>query len=148
MHYRIRYIQVKYQLNRDKRFVKTLNTKKKLNCINLQLPIAIFKNRPFQICSIVKHTCISIFSTIRLVDQSKLCTQIYLQKFANCINLQLAIRISKNHAFWTCTTSSRTFRPILRSIGLLDNELPRKEIISTYYRRTDGRTDRRRARQQ
>ena len=113
------------------------------SCINLQLPIAIFKNRPFQTCIIVKRTCISIFSKIGLGDQSKLCTQIYLQKFANCINLQLAIRISKNHAFRTCTTPSRTFRPILRSIGLLDNELPPKEIISTDDRRTDGRTDRR-----
>ena len=95
MHYRIRYMQVKYQLNRDKRFVKTVNTKNKLNCINLQLPIAIFKNRPFPTCIILKHTCILIFSKIGLVDQSKLCTQIYLQKFAICINLQLAIRISK-----------------------------------------------------
>ena len=156
MHYRIRYMHVKYQLNQDKRFVKTVNTKNKLNCMNLQLPIAIFKNRPFQTWIIVKCTCISIFSKIGLVDQSKLCTQIYLQKFANCINLQLAIRISKNHVFRTCTTPSRTFRPILRSIGLLDNELPRKEVITTDDRRTDrqpdGRTDvqtdRRRARQQ
>ena len=117
----LRYMQVKYQLNRDKRLVKTVSTKNKLDCINLQLPIAIFKNRPFQTCIIVKGTCISIFSKIGLVDQSKLCTQIYLQ---------LAIRISKNHAFRTCTTPSRTFRSILRSIGRLDNELPRKEIIS------------------
>ena len=141
MHYRIRYMHVKYQLNRDKRFVKTVNTKNKLNCMNLQLQIAIFKDWPFQTCIIVKRTCISIFSKIGLVDQSKLCTQIYLQKFANCINLQLTIRILKNHDFRTCTTPSRTFRPILRSIGLLDNELPRKEIISTYDRRTDRRTD-------
>ena len=96
------------------------------SCIKLQLPIAIFKNRPFQTCIIVKRTCISIFSKIGLVDQSKLCTQIYLQKFTNCINLQLAIRILKNLAFMTCTTPSRTFRPILSSIGLLDNELPRQ----------------------
>ena len=95
------------------------------------------------------------------IDQSKPCTQSYLQKivscinmqlairiskpnffiFANCIDLQLAIRISKNHTFRTCTTPSRTFRPILRLIGLLDNELPRKEIISTDDRRTDGQTD-------
>ena len=142
MHYRRRYMQVKYQLKRDKRFVKTVNTKNKLNFINLQLPIATFKNRPFQTCIIVKRTCISIFSKIGLVDQSKLCTQIYLQKFASCINLQLAIRISKNHAFLTCTTPSWTFRPILRSIGQLDNELPRKEIISTDDRGTDRRTDR------
>ena len=97
-------------------------------------------------------TCISIFSKIGLVDLSKPCTQVYLQIFANCIDLQLAIRISKNHTFRTCTTPSRTFRPILSSIGLLGNELPRKEIISTDDRRTDGqtdgRTDRRRARQQ
>ena len=125
--------------------------------------IFFFKNRHFQSCIIVKRTCISIFSKIGLVDQSKTCTQIYLQKFLNCNNLQLAIRILKNHAYRTCTTPSRTFRPILSSIGLLDNELPRKEIISTdgqtdrrtdgqtdrrTDRQTDGRTDRRRARQQ
>ena len=95
-----------------------------------------FLNLLFQTCIIVKRTCISIFSKIGLVDQSKLCTQIYLQKFLNCINLQLAIRTLKNHAFRTCTTPLRTFTPILRSIGLLDIEIPRKEIIST-----DGRTD-------
>ena len=65
---------------------------------------------------------------------------VHTSLFANCVNLQLAIRVSKNHAFRTCTTPSRTFRPILSSIGPLDNELPRKEIIST-----DGRTDRRRS---
>ena len=68
---------------------------------------------------------------------------IYLQKFANCINLQLAIRILKNHAFRKCTTPSQTFRPSLRSIGLLDNELPQKENISTDDRRRNGRTNRR-----
>ena len=114
--------------------------KKIASCINLQLRIIIFQNRLFQTCIIVKRTCTSIFSKIGLVDQSKPCTQIYLQKIANCINLQLAIIISKNQAFRTCTTPSRTFRPILSSIGLLGNELPRKEIISTDGR-TDGQTD-------
>ena len=80
------------------------------------------------------------FQQNRVSRSVKTCTQVYLQIFANCINLQLTIRISKNHAFRTCTTHSRTFRPILSSIGLLDNELPRKEIISTDGR-TDGRTD-------
>ena len=44
--------------------------------------IIMFKNRLFLTCIIVKRTCtcISIFSKIELVDQSKLCTQIYLQK--------------------------------------------------------------------
>ena len=62
------------------------------------------------------------------------------QKIANCINLQLAIRISKNHALHTCTTPYRTFRPNLGSIGQLDIRLPRKDII---YKdgRTDGQTD-------
>ena len=137
---------INFQQNRANRSVITVHTnvfaKKIASYINLQLPIAIFKDRPFQTCIIVKRTCISIFSKIGLVDQSKLCTQIYFQKFANCINLQLAIRSSKNHAFRICTTPSRTFRLILRSIGLLDNELPRKEIISTDDRRTDGQTSR------
>ena len=88
MYYHIRCMHVKYPLNRDNRFDKTVITK----------------------------------------------------KYLNCINLQLAVRILKNHAFRTRTTPSRTFRPILRSIGLLDNELPQKEIIST--------DDRHRARQQ
>ena len=72
---------------------------------------------------------------------------VHTSLFANIcklLNLQLAIRISKNHAFRTCTTPSRTFRPILSSIGLLGNELPRKKLFP----QTDRRTDRRRARQQ
>ena len=116
-----------------------------VSCINMQHTIRISKPNFFQTCIIGQRTCISIFSKIGLVYiyLSKQCTQVYLQIFANCRNLQLAIRISNNHAIRTCTTPLRTFRPILSSIGLLDNELPRKEIIST-----DGRTDRRRARQQ
>ena len=109
MHQRETYMHINFQQTRVSRSVKIMHTNlfaKIASCINLQLPIAIFKNRPFQTCIIVKRTCrpISIFSKIRLVDQSKPCTQIYLQKFANCINLQLAIRISKNHAIPACTT--------------------------------------------
>ena len=114
-------------------------SQKIVSCINLQVPIDFFFNRLFQTCIIVKRACITIFSTIGLVDQSKPCTQIYLQKILICINLQLAIRILKNQAFRTCTAPSRTFRPVLRSIGLLDIEIPRKEIISTDDRRTDRR---------
>ena len=62
-------------------------------------------------------------------------TSLFAKKIANCINLQLAIRISKNHAFRTCTTPLRTFMLILRSIGLLYIEIPRKEFISTHDRR-------------
>ena len=56
---------------------------------------------------------------------------VHTSLFANCINLHIAIRISKNHAFLTCTTPLRIFILILRLIGLLDIEIPRKEIIST-----------------
>ena len=62
------------------------------------------KKKLFQTCIIVQRTCIAIFSRIGLVDQSKPCTQIYLQKIAYCTNMQLAIQISKNHACRTCTT--------------------------------------------
>ena len=139
---------INFQQNRANRSVITVHTNvfaknRKLHEF-ATTNIFFFKNRHFQTCIIVKRTCTSIFSKIGLVDLSKPCTQIYLQIFANCINLQLAIRILKNHAFRTCTTPSRTFRPILSSIGLLGNELPRKEIISTDGRtdgQTDGRTD-------
>ena len=67
---------------------------------------------------------------------------VHTNLFAKNRKLQLAI--SKNHAFRTDTTPSPTFRPNLRSIGLLDIKLPRKEIIST----DDRRTDRRRVGQQ
>ena len=120
MHYRIRYMQVKYQLNRDKRFVKNVNTKNKLNCINLHLPIAIFKNRCFQTCIIVKRTCISIFSKIGLVDQPKLHTNLFAKNKLNCINLHLPIAIFKNRCFQTCIIVKRTCISIFSKIGLVD----------------------------
>ena len=76
-------------------------------------------------------TCISIFSKIRLVDQSKPCTQIYLQIIINCINLQLAIRISRNHSFQTWITQFSRSKPILRSIDSIDLLEPRSKVIST-----------------
>ena len=72
-------------------------------------------------------TCISIFSKIRLVDQSKPCTQIYLQIIINCINLQLATRISRNHSFQTRITQFSRSKPILRS----NDSEPRSKVIST-----------------
>ena len=131
MHYRIRYMQVKCQLNRDKRFVKTMNTKNKLN---LQLPIAIFKNWPFQTCIIVKRTCISIFSKIGLVDQSKLCTQIYLQKFASCNSNFEKSRLSDMH--YPLTDIHAHFE-INRPVRYRNTAK-----INYFHRRTDGQTSR------
>ena len=76
-------------------------------------------------------TCISIFSKIMLVDQSKPCTQIYLQIIVNCIKLQLAIWISRNHSFQTWITQFSRSKPILRSIDSLDLLEPRSKVIST-----------------
>ena len=79
---------INFQQNRANRSVITVHTnvfaKKKASCMNLQLPIKFLKNRLFQTCIIVKRTCLSIFSKIGLVDQSKPCTQVYLEKFATC----------------------------------------------------------------
>ena len=60
---------------------------------------------------------------------------VHTNLFAKICNLQLEFRniTPFGHAL---PQPSRTFRPILRSIGLLNNELPRKNIIYT-----DGRTD-------
>ena len=91
MHYRIRYMYVIYRLNRNNRFVKTVITKKNLNCINSQL----------------------------------------------------AIRISEPNFFQTCISPPLIDRPNLRSIGLLVIVQPRSKDISTDDGRTDRRTDRR-----
>ena len=64
----------------------------------MQLPIVIFKNRLFQTCIIVKHTCVSFFSKIGLVDQSKPCTQIYLQKKSEFIQLEFGKTTPYRHA--------------------------------------------------
>ena len=117
------------------------NSQKNSRLHKFATTIRYFKNRLFQTCIIVKRTGLLIYSKIGLVDRSKSCTQIYLQKILICINLQLAIRISENHVFRTCTDPSRTFRPIFRSIGRLDIKIPQKEIISADDRRTDRRTD-------
>ena len=97
-----------------------------------------------KLLSDMHHRITYLYTNFQQNRVSRSVKTVHTSLFANCINLQLAIRILKNHALQTCTTPSRTFRPILSSIGLLGNELPRKEIISTdgrTDRRTDGRTD-------
>ena len=66
---------INFQQNQVKTQVMTVHTslfaKKIASHINLQLPIIIFKNQLFRTCTIVKRTCISIFSKIGFVDRSK-----------------------------------------------------------------------------
>ena len=81
MHHHKTYMYIHFQQNWVNRSVITVRTNLFANitsCINLQLPMVIFKNRVIQTCIIVKRTRISIFSKIGFVDQSKPCTQIYL----------------------------------------------------------------------
>ena len=114
--------------------------------INLQLPIEIFKNRLFQTCVIVKRTCMSTFSKIGLIDQSKPCTQICLPK--NC----------KLHKFPTCNSNFENSRlsgmhyPITAiQVNFGINRLIRYQVTAKrndFHRLTDKRVDRRRARQQ
>ena len=95
MHHHKTYMHINFQQNRVDRSVINVHTnlfaKQIASCRDLQLPIRILKNPSFQKCIIVKRTCLSIFSKIGLGDLSKPRTQIYLQKIASCINLQLPI---------------------------------------------------------
>ena len=99
MHHCITYMYINFQQNWVSRSVKTVHTnifaKKNTSCIICKYTNSIFLNQLLQTCIIIKRTCISIVSNIDFVDQSKTCTQIYLQKIAICINLQLPIVILK-----------------------------------------------------
>ena len=125
-----------YQINRSLTTVHTNVVAKITSCINLQLPIIVnfykstlsdmyhrktYMHINFQVVVVV---------VVVVVDQSKPCTQIYLQFFF--FNLQLAIRISKITPFGGAL-------PPNGHSGRLDVRLPRKEIIYTNGR-TDGQT--------
>ena len=99
---------------------------------NLQLPILISKK---SIISNMHHPAMYMYINFQQkqasIDQSKPCTQIYLQIIINCINLQLAIRISKNRSFQKWITQFSRSKPILRSIDSVDLLEPRSKVIST-----------------
>ena len=85
MHHHKTYMYINFQQNQVKIQVMTVHTSlfaKNRKLHKFATTNNIFKNRLFQTCIIIKRTCISIFSKIGFVDQSKPCTQIYLQK--NC----------------------------------------------------------------
>ena len=84
----------------------------------------------------------AIFSIIGLVDQSKPCTQIYLQKLqiAQICNLQLEFRKITPFGHLTDIQADVEINRLTRYI-----KLPRKEIIDAEGQtdgRTDGQTDR------
>ena len=67
--------------------------------INFKLPIEIFKKSTLSDMRHLKTYMYVNFQQNRVNISVK-----SVQKIANCTNLQLAIRISKNNAFQTCTT--------------------------------------------
>ena len=109
MHHHKTYMYINFQQNLVKTQVVTVLTnlfakKRKLHKFcNYQK--YFWKNPRFQTCIIVERTCISIFNKIRLIYQSKPCTQIYLHNIACCINLQLPIVILKKIKSFTHASS-------------------------------------------
>ena len=98
MHHRITYMHISFQQNWASRSVKTVGINMfAKNCklhkfVKSYIPIVFFLNILLQTCIIINYTCISIFSKIRLIGQSKPCTQIYL-----CNNIKLVNTISVLH---------------------------------------------------
>ena len=92
------------QLVDQSKLCSLINLQKMASCINLQLSIVIFKR--FTLSDI--HHCITYmyinFQQNRVSRSVKIVHTKCFQKNANCINLQLAIRILKKYAFRTCTT--------------------------------------------
>ena len=86
---------IDFQENRVNRSVITVHTN--LFAENRKLHKFAPTNSNFEKINYFRHvssytTCTLIFSKIGLVDQSKLCSQNYLQKIANCIILLLEFR--------------------------------------------------------
>ena len=82
MHHHNTYMYINFEQNQEKTQVMTARTifcSQKNRKLHKFASTIFFFNRLFQTCIIVKSTCISIFSKIGLEDQSKPCTQIYLQ---------------------------------------------------------------------
>ena len=71
------------------------------SCINLQLPIVILK---ISIHLDMHHHETYMYINFQQNRVSRSVKTVHTNLFANYINLQLAIRILKNHAFRTYTT--------------------------------------------
>ena len=147
MHHHKTYMYINFQQNRIKTQVITVLTSifaknRKLHKF-ATTSNHFFKIDSFRQASSEKRTCISIFSKIGLVDRSKPCTQIYLQKTASCINLQLPIVTSKNQFsldmhhhktyMYINFQQNQVKTQVVTACGLLDN---RKKKLLT---QTDGR---------
>ena len=106
MHHHVTYMYIHFQQIRVSGSVRTVLTLTNIFANNCKLHKFATTNSNFeekqqliQTCDIIKRTCISIFSKLGLVDQSKPFTLMYLKKMASYINLQLPIVILKKQFF-------------------------------------------------
>ena len=87
------------------------------------------------------RTCISIYGKIGKIDQStkqsKPCNQIYWQKILNCINLQLAIKIT---LFGHALPRNGHLGRLWDQSAYKTSDYREKKLFT----QTDGQTDRRR----
>ena len=95
-------MSIGFQQNRDNRSVITVHTN--VYAKNRKLhQFAATNQLKKSILSEIHHRktymYINFFIKIGLVDQLKPCTQIYLQKLASCVDMQLPIVILKNKLF-------------------------------------------------
>ena len=99
----------------------------------LQLPIVFFKK---SIILDMHHRIAYMYINFQRnrvsVDQSKLCTQSYLQNIVSCINLQLAIRLLKPNFFQTCIIGQPTCISIFSKIGLVVQSKPCTQSVWVY----------------
>ena len=106
IHHHVTYMYIHFQQIRVSGSVKTVLTLTNIFANNRKMHKFATTNSNFeekqqliQTCGIVKRACISIFSKLGLVDQSKPFTLMYLQKMASYIDLQLPKVILKKQLF-------------------------------------------------
>ena len=106
MGHRIPYMYINFQQNQVSRSLKTVHTNIFANNRKLHKIATTNSNIEKMIISEMHHRITYVyinFQQIRVnIDQSKLCSQIYLQIIASCINLQLPIVILENRLLQTC----------------------------------------------
>ena len=129
---------INFQQNRANRSVITVHTNvfsKNRKLHKFATTNRNFKHRLFQTCIVVKRKCLTIFSKIGLVDQSKSCTQIYLQ---NC-NLSSNFKKSRLSNMHCPLTDSQADFEINRPVRYRNTA--KKIFPRTTDGQTDGRTD-------
>ena len=107
MHHHKTYMYINFQQNRVSGSVNTVHTnlfKKNTCCINLQLAIIFFFKLTLSDIHHRKTYMYINFQPNQISTSVKTVHTNLFAKIANCIKMQLAIRILQNDALRTCTT--------------------------------------------